>query len=110
MLNRHIDSIIERHYATTKKVNSKKQGEVDFLLEQDSEIIPLEVKSGKDYQRHIALNNLLTNAEYNIRRAIVLSNENVSVAGNVLYVPVYMTMFLHYRKSEGPIIYHPELP
>ena len=90
--------------------NSKKQGEVDFLLEQDSEIIPLEVKSGKDYQRHQALNNLLTNAEYHIRRAIVLSNENVSVTGNVLYVPIYMTMFLHHHKQDGPIIYHPELP
>ncbi len=89
--------------------NSKKQGEVDFLLEQDSEIIPLEVKSGKDYQRHVALNNLLTNAGYGIRRAIVLSNENVSVQENVLYVPVYMTMFLHHRQQQGPIIYHPEL-
>lgn len=90
--------------------NSKKQGEVDFLLEQDSEIIPLEVKSGKDYQRHVALNNLLTNTEYHIHRAIVLSNENVSVTGNVLYAPVYMTMFLHHRKQDDPIIYHPELP
>jgi len=90
--------------------NSKKQGEVDFLLEQDSEIIPLEVKSGKDYQRHVALNNLLTNAEYGIRRAIVLSNENISVKGYVLYAPVYMTMFLHHHKQQGPIIYHPELP
>ena len=90
--------------------NSKKQGEVDFLLEQDNEIIPLEVKSGKDYQRHVALNNLLTNTEYHIRRAIVLSNENISAKENVLYAPVYMTMFLHHRKQEGPIIYHPELP
>ena len=90
--------------------NSKKQGEVDFLLEQDSEIIPLEVKSGKDYQRHVALNNLLTNVEYGIRRSIVLSNENISVKENVLYAPVYMTMFLHHHKQEGPIIYHPELP
>ena len=90
--------------------NSKKQGEVDFLLEQDSEIIPLEVKSGKDYQRHVALNNLLTNAEYHIRHAIVLSNENVSVREDVLYAPVYMTMFLHHHKQDGPLIYHPELP
>ena len=90
--------------------NSKKQGEVDFLLEQDSEIIPLEVKSGKDYQRHVALNNLLTNVEYGIRRSIVLSNENISVKENVLYIPIYMTMFLHHHKQEGPIIYHPELP
>ena len=90
--------------------NSKKQGEVDFLLEQDSEIIPLEVKSGKDYQRHVALNNLLSNEQYHIRRAIVLSNDNVSTIGNVLYIPIYMTMFIHHNKQEGPIIYHPELP
>ncbi|MBQ3633938.1 MAG: ATP-binding protein [Paludibacteraceae bacterium] len=90
--------------------NSKKQGEVDFLLEQDDEIIPLEVKSGKDYQRHLALNNLLSNPEYAIRRAIVLCNGNMALQGEVLYAPVYMTMFLHHRCSNGPLLYHPELP
>ena len=43
-------------------------------------------------------------------RGVMLSNENVSVKGNVLYAPVYMTMFLHHHKQEGSIIYHPELP
>ena len=90
--------------------NSKKQGEVDFLLEQDDEIIPLEVKSGKDYQRHIALNNVMENTAYGIRRAIVLSNDNLSMRNNVLYAPIYMTMFLYHYKSSGPIIYKPELP
>lgn len=90
--------------------NSKKQGEVDFLLEQDDEIIPLEVKSGKDYQRHIALNNVMENTAYGIRSAIVLSNDNLSMRNNVLYAPIYMTMFLYYYKSSGPIIYKPELP
>ena len=90
--------------------NSKKQGEVDFLLEQDAEIIPLEVKSGKDYQRHVALTNLLSNDEYGIRRAIVLSNSNMEVHGKVLYAPVYMTMFLHNRAPKEPVIYRPELP
>ena len=90
--------------------NSKKQGEVDFLLEQDAEIIPLEVKSGKDYQRHVALTNLLANDEYGIKRAIVLTNSNMAVRGNILYAPVYMTMFLRHRPSVEPIIYHPELP
>ena len=90
--------------------NSKKQGEVDFLLEQDAEIIPLEVKSGKDYQRHVALTNLLTNDEYGIKRAIVLSNSNIQIRGKILYAPVYMTMFLYHRTSMDPIIYHPELP
>jgi len=90
--------------------NSKKQGEVDFLLEQDDEIIPIEVKSGKDYQRHAALSNVLKNKEYNIRRAVVLSNDNLSESGKVLYVPIYMTMFLHHRAPQGPIVYKPELP
>jgi predicted AAA+ superfamily ATPase len=90
--------------------NSKKQGEVDFLLENDSEIIPLEVKSGKDYQRHVALKNILSNEEYTIDRAIVLCNENIKEDGNILYAPVYMTMFLHHRPAETPLIYHPELP
>ena len=90
--------------------NSKKQGEVDFLLEQDGEIIPLEIKSGKDYQRHVALTNLLANDEYGIRRAIVLGNNNIEVRDNILYAPIYMTMFLHYRPTDKPIIYHPELP
>lgn len=90
--------------------NSKKQGEVDFLLEQDDEIIPLEVKSGKDYQRHAALGNVMKNKEYGIRRAFVLSNENLSESGNVLYAPIYMTMFLHHQAPQGPILYKPELP
>ena len=90
--------------------NSKKQGEVDFVLEQDDEIIPLEVKSGKDYQRHSALNNVMNNKEYGIHRAIVLSNENLSENGNVLYAPIYMTMFLHHREPQGPMVYKAELP
>ena len=90
--------------------NSKKQGEVDFLLEQDDEIIPLEVKSGKDYQRHSALNNVMKIKEYAIHRAIVLSNDNLAESGKVLYAPIYMTMFLYHQDPQGPIVYRPELP
>ena len=85
--------------------NSKKQGELDFVLEQDDEIIPLEVKSGKDYQRHSALSNVMKNKDYGIGRAIVLSNKNVSVKDRTLYAPIYMTMFLRKRVSEEPLIY-----
>ena len=90
--------------------NSKKQGEVDFLLEQDDVIIPLEVKSGKDYQRHAALSNIMKNKEYGIHRAIVLSNDNLSESENVVYAPIYMTMFLHHREPQEPMVYRPELP
>lgn len=39
--------------------NSKKMGEVDFVTEYNGNVFPIEVKSGKDYVRHKALNNIL---------------------------------------------------
>ena len=84
--------------------NSKKQGEIDFILETDDEIIPLEVKSGKDYERHNALSKVLSTPNYGIRRAIVLCNDNLHVKGNVEYLPVYMTMFIVKQDElENPI-------
>lgn len=88
---------------------NKKQGELDFLLEQDTEIVPLEVKSGKDYARHMALNNVMANVEYGIREAIVLCNDNLSTRGNVTYAPIYMLMFIEKQKDEGPKIYKLDL-
>lgn len=87
--------------------NSKRQGEVDFLLEQDAEIIPLEIKSGKDYHRHVALNNILKTPEYNISKAIVLSNSNLKVVGPIIYAPIYMTMFIHKNNRQESLIYAP---
>jgi len=84
---------------------NKKQGELDFLLERDAEIIPLEVKSGKDYDRHVALNNVMGNTEYGIKRAIVLCNDNVKVRGNVSYLPIYMLMFIERAEDTAPKIY-----
>lgn len=74
--------------------NSKKQGEVDFVVEKDGEILPIEVKSGKDYERHRALSNIMDNATYNIPSAIVFCQENMHQKGRITYLPIYMTMFL----------------
>lgn len=80
--------------------NSKKQGEVDFVIEHDGKVLPIEVKSGKDYKKHSALNNLLENDEYKIGEAIVLSNANVSNENGKIYLPIYMTMFLEEKKMD----------
>lgn len=74
--------------------NSKKQGEVDFLIEYKGNVLPLEVKSGKDYKIHSALNNLLSNEDYDIPQAVVLCNGNVNQVGKVLYLPIYMVMLI----------------
>ena len=89
--------------------NSKKQGEVDFVLEiGDGTILPIEVKSGKDYEFHHALANILDNEEYNLSKSIILCNDNVSVDGKKTYLPIYMTTFIR-RKQEIPGIYRLEL-
>ena len=83
--------------------NSKKQGELDFVAEHNSDVLPIEVKSGKDYDRHRALANVMQNEEYNIPWAIVLCQDNVQVKDKVVYLPIYMTMFLQQTKTEEAI-------
>lgn len=89
--------------------NNKKQGELDFLIEQDNQIIPIEVKSGKDYQRHAALSNIMASSDYTIPHAIVLCNGNMRKQERIIYAPVYMTMFLQKQISESPLIYKPDI-
>ena len=95
-------SILENVVATNLKSNGFdlyyydkiKVGEVDFILEQNSELIPFEVKSGKDYKVHKALNNLLNVKEFNLKNSIVLCKGNVEVDDKVTYLPLYMLMFI----------------
>lgn len=85
--------------------NSKRQGEVDFLLENDAQIIPIEVKSGKDYERHRALGNMMKAGDYDIDKAYVLCNDNLKIRDNVIYAPIYMTMFMRRNTDTSPLIY-----
>lgn len=76
--------------------DNKKNGEVDFLIDDPDNLsnIPIEVKSGKDYTVHSALDKFLSLAEYGVRRAYVLSNErDVYVKNGITYIPIYYIMF-----------------
>ncbi len=67
-------------------------GEVDFIIERDDKAIPVEVKSGKDYRKHKALDHLLEN--YTFDEVYVLSTNNVETAGRINYYPIYMAGLL----------------
>ena len=88
--------------------NNKKRGEVDFVIEYNGDILPVEVKSGKDYDFHRALSNIMMCSEYNIPKAIVFNNDNLKVVDNVIYAPIYMSMFLE-KNIVAPIIFKPDL-
>ena len=77
--------------------DNKQKGEVDFLVDDYDrlQVLPLEVKSGKDYTEHSALTKFLESPEYGIDRAIVFSNERrVFKKHGSTYMPVYYCMFL----------------
>ncbi len=77
--------------------DNKKNGEIDFLID-DSEslsVLPVEVKSGKDYTVHSALTKFMNNNDYNIVKSVVLSNErDIFVRDGILYLPIYYVMFI----------------
>lgn len=76
--------------------DNKQRGEVDFLIDDYSTltVLPIEVKSGKDYKVHSALDKFLATTDYHITRAVVFSNEqNVHVEQGITYMPIYYVMF-----------------
>ena len=75
--------------------NSKKFGELDFVIEYKGKVLPIEVKSGKSYQRHSALSNVMSISNYSIDEAYVFSAFNVEVKEHIIYYPIYMIMFLN---------------
>ena len=78
---------------------NNKLGEIDFLIENKGEIIPFEVKSGKTYKRHNALDNLLV-SDYGISKAYILCNKNIEENGKKIYLPIYMIMFFEKDKIQ----------
>ena len=76
--------------------DNRSKGEVDYLIDDyDSlSVVPIEVKSGKDYTVHSALNAFVQNEEYQIKKAVVLSNEReITHKGKITYMPIYDIMF-----------------
>ena len=76
--------------------DNRSKGEVDYLIDDYDSLsaVPIEVKSGKDYTVHSALNTFVSNEDYHIKKAYVVSNERVvSQNGKITYIPIYYIMF-----------------
>ena len=93
--------------------DNKKKGEVDYLINNynTTQVLPLEIKSGKDYTEHSALSKFLDEKEYNIQQAIVFSNEpRVWKEKSIWYMPIYYVMFLQATTVEEVILPTLEMP
>ena len=79
--------------------NSNRMGELDFVVEYNGNLLPIEVKSGKDYTTHSALSNCIKYPEYNVNEAFVFADCNIEKKGKVTYLPVYMACFMESNDS-----------
>ena len=78
--------------------DNRSKGEVDYLIDDYNSLsaVPIEVKSGKDYTVHSALNTFVQNEDYHIKKAFVVSNERkVTQKGKITYIPIYYIMFFN---------------
>lgn len=86
--------------------DNKKIGEVDYLIDDmdHMSVMPLEIKSGKDYQVHRALDKFLKIEEYKVHEAFVLSNaREVEVKNGITYMPIYYVSFFH-KMDDGEVL------
>ena len=85
--------------------DSNRHGEVDFVLEREGGVLPIEVKSGKHYKRHRALNHVMSERSYAIKEAVVFDDSTLKVENRVFYAPIYMVMFLKKDMLPDKMIY-----
>lgn len=72
----------------------KSKMELDFIFQENSKLSIIEVKSGNDYKRHASLDTALETTPETINRAMVFSKSNTAQEGQIIYYPLYMTIFL----------------
>ena len=104
----NLGSILENVIAQSLKSNgfnlnyfdSLKYGEIDFVVQNGMKTELIEVKSGKDYKAHKALNNILAVEDWSFEKSYVLCGNNISAEDKIIYLPWYMVMFI--RKNEIP--------
>ena len=94
---------LKAHYNKLFYYDNKQKGEVDFIVDDSRtmSVLPIEVKSGRDYTVHSALGNLMAVPDCNIVSSIVLSNEReIKSKGNINYYPIYYVMFMENKIPE----------
>ena len=100
---------LHAHGFTLHYYDNTQKGEVDYLIDdyEHLTVLPIEVKSGKDYTVHSALINFMNTPDYHIQKAVVLSNEReVSIKNGITYLPVYYCMFYKrdFVRDEGTLV------
>ena len=110
-------SILENAFAQNLKSNgfelhyydSKKIGELDFVLQKGLHTELVEIKSGNNYKKHLAMDHAMKVEQWEFEQSIVFSKSNVEKEADVLYLPWYMILFFMQEKEPEKLIYEIDL-
>lgn len=113
----NMGSILENVFAQNLKSNgfklhyfdSKKIGELDFVLQKGLSTVLLEIKSGNDFKKHPAMDHALETKQWKFEQTIVFSKSNVEEEEEILYLPWYMIMFFRQAAEQESLIYKIDL-
>ena len=113
----NMGSILENVFAQNLKSNgfelhyfdSKKIGELDFVLQNGLSTELVEIKSGNDFMKHTAIDNAMKVDNWNFKKCIVFSKSNLERKGDILYLPWYMIIFYRQQELTGQMIYEVDL-
>ena len=86
-----VSSNRELYYHTWEKKNSNHKYEVDFLISHMADIYALEVQSSGT-GKHESIDEF--KRKYSGKRAIVISQKDLNMEGDIEYIPIYMTPYL----------------
>lgn len=89
--------------------DSHKHGEVDFVIQNGMGVDLVEIKSGNDYKRHTALNNVLATEEWKFNKVYVFCKDNIQAENGILYLPWYMIMFVKPAKIPSGLLYEVDI-
>lgn len=93
--------ILKANGFALRYLNKKSVGELDFVVQRGNKIVPVEIKSGKDYKKHAALDKALSVEEWALEQGVVFCSGNIETNGRILYLPWYMAMFFKQRDLSG---------
>ena len=93
--------ILKANGFTLRYLNKKSIGELDFIVQRGNKVVPIEIKSGKDYKKHAALDKALKVKEWALEQGIVFCSGNIEAIGQILYLPWYMAMFFKQQDLNG---------
>lgn len=78
-------------YWTLKYYRTISDSEIDFILEKDNKLIPIEVKfRNKVWKLPVVMSNFEKNYEKQVKKHIIITKNELSKNGNVYKIPFYL--------------------